>query len=552
MSSKTMTDDLPHKEEARNNGVDLDQMLIDEIGQFGLYQFITLALMFFPAIFAAFCNGEYIFSTARIPTRCRIPQCDGMDAHPEFRPEWILNAIPGISQDSFEDCSRYADSDNYEPANETCPASWFNATTTNCEKYVYENTYSIVYDFDLACKEWRRSQIGSISSMGKLLGIPATGYISDQWGRRIALVIGIFSVGVVGLARSFATSYEWFVALEVLEAIVGSGVFSACYVLVMELVGPKYRVVTGATMSSLFALGQAILGLIAWYTQSWRTLALVLYIPQFFIIIYFWILSESFRWLISKGRCDEAETILKKASNMNKKHLSEKSIKIIQATAGVKRNVQESKETWLPILVINSRTMLIRCIVLPIIWAALTTIYYGLSVNSVNMTGNQYLNYVFVSIIEIPGYWTAILLLNRIGRKAMLISGYWSCSACQFTLAFMPNGMENVSLVIYLIGKYSISIVMTSLYIYAAELFPTKYRHRLLAFSVTVGRLGTIMAPLTPALASEIWESLPSVLFGTFALISGFLVFTTPETLGTKLPDTMEEAEQIESRKIKL
>lgn len=41
---------------------------------------------------------------------------------------------------------------------------------------------------------------------------------------------------------------------------------------------------------------------------------------------------------------------------------------------------------------------------------------------------------------------------------------------------------------------------------------------------------------------SEVWEPLPFALFGGFALLSGLLVFLTPETLGTQLPDSMEEA----------
>lgn len=41
------------------------------------------------------------------------------------------------------------------------------------------------------------------------------------------------------------------------------------------------------------------------------------------------------------------------------------------------------------------------------------------------------------------------------------------------------------------------------------------------------------------------WEQLPFVLFGGLALISGALVLAAPETLGAKLPDTMEEAARL-------
>lgn len=44
---------------------------------------------------------------------------------------------------------------------------------------------------------------------------------------------------------------------------------------------------------------------------------------------------------------------------------------------------------------------------------------------------------------------------------------------------------------------------------------------------------------------AEWFEELPYVLFGSFALLSGTLIFLTPETLGTTLPDTLKEAAEI-------
>lgn len=41
---------------------------------------------------------------------------------------------------------------------------------------------------------------------------------------------------------------------------------------------------------------------------------------------------------------------------------------------------------------------------------------------------------------------------------------------------------------------------LNALYVYSAELFPTRARHRLLAACSTLGRLGAILAPLTPLL----------------------------------------------------
>lgn len=46
-------------------------------------------------------------------------------------------------------------------------------------------------------------------------------------------------------------------------------------------------------------------------------------------------------------------------------------------------------------------------------------------------------------------------------------------------------------------------------------------------------------------LQEHIEPHLPLVLFGSVAFLGGLLLFFVPETLGNKLPDTVEEAEEL-------
>lgn len=92
------------------------------------------------------------------------------------------------------------------------------------------------------------------------------------------------------------------------------------------MVGPKFRVVTSATCSSMFAVGQIILGSVAWLIQPWRYMIMALHIPCFLIVTYYWILSESVRWLLSKRKYSEAKTVLEKVAKVNKKQISDKSL----------------------------------------------------------------------------------------------------------------------------------------------------------------------------------------------------------------------------------
>uniref|UniRef100_T1H1Q3 Major facilitator superfamily (MFS) profile domain-containing protein n=1 Tax=Megaselia scalaris TaxID=36166 RepID=T1H1Q3_MEGSC len=61
------------------------------------------------------------------------------------------------------------------------------------------------------------------------------------------------------------------------------------------------------------------------------------------------------------------------------------------------------------------------------------------------------------------------------------------------------------------------------------------------------GRFGSMIAPMTLFLAKYFPEA-PTILFGTCALVSGFLSFLMPETKKTVLPNTIEEATRLQRK----
>jgi hypothetical protein len=75
------------------------------------------------------------------------------------------------------------------------------------------------------------------------------------------------------------------------------------------------------------------------------------------------------------------------------------------------------------------------------------------------------------------------------------------CVALQSIILNVPD-LATGRLIIFLLGKFGISLVFTCLYLFTSELYPTQYRHSLLAFSSMIGRIGSITAPLTPALVN--------------------------------------------------
>ncbi|KAJ8279546.1 hypothetical protein COCON_G00066120 [Conger conger] len=75
---------------------------------------------------------------------------------------------------------------------------------------------------------------------------------------------------------------------------------------------------------SFFAVGQILLSGIAYGVRQWRTLQLVLSTPALGFAIYYWILPESARWLLSQGKQEEAWVLIQKAARANKSNVPEK------------------------------------------------------------------------------------------------------------------------------------------------------------------------------------------------------------------------------------
>ncbi|XP_049872666.1 organic cation transporter protein-like [Pectinophora gossypiella] len=527
----------------------VEALLAREVGQLGRYQVRVLLLCGAASILSAFSTNEFVFTTGRIDTRCLIPECENPD-EAVFAPSWILNAVPSEG-DGFTSCERFNSS--AAAAAGTCPAALFDSTTiVECEQYVYENTNTAVYTLELGCDEWRRSLLGSARTAGALVALPVAGALADRWGRRTALALVAFNTAWIGLLRYFAATYIGFIISVFFESALGAGGILACgYILILEVVPAKYRVIAGTMSNSCFAMGQIILGLLAWAVPNWRHLTLVLYTPQLLAITYFWIMPESIRWYLSKGKYEEAEAALKNIAQINGRKVSAKTLQELREAAEETERItaiklkENDSEPWLLMKVFRHKAILLRCLVAPVWWITMTLVYYGLSINAVNISGNQYHNYMVVAAVEIPGFWSAMLLVERVGRKPVLMMAYWVCAAGQIAYIFMPADQYEASLAVYLVSKYGISMVVTAMYLYTSELFPTQHRQTLFAFCSMMGRVGAIVAPLTPALGMSVWEQLPSALFAGMALVAGLLTLLTPETRGCRLPDTMEEAARI-------
>ncbi|XP_076385126.1 solute carrier family 22 member 21 isoform X1 [Megachile rotundata] len=515
-----------------------------EVDRFGYYQMIMFAIISLPLFLSAGFTLAYVFTAGEVKYRCLVPECEDPNST-VFNSPWAENAVPDLSE--MSKCTRYV-VQNHTGA---CTNQSFSNVTQKCDSWVYdpsENT--VLSEWDLTCdtNRWKLTLVGTINNVGQFVGLIFAGYISDRYGRRTILTLTTSLSGISGLIHSFSVNYWMFLAFEFIDATVAAGIYSAGFILGMEMAGVKGRVLASTIICCMFAVGEMLLGLIAMWLRSWRLILRMVYGPALLAILLPFLIPESVRWLLANGKHEKVERIYRKMARINGLQVSEEAIGAFKDLNMVKadKTEQMAHEKKSPFMqVLTSSVMLTRLLACSFCWLTNTFVYYGLSLNSVAFAGDKYTNFILVAVVEIPAYFLTWFLTDHIGRKATLSSSFLLSGAFCLAIQFVPTGSWSfLPLVLYMGGKWCITMSFSTVYIYTAELFPTNLRHSLLGICSMTGRMGSILSPQTPLLA-QIMPELPLILFGCMAMSAGLLSLFFPETLGTKLPDTVWEAENI-------
>ncbi|KAF5303508.1 hypothetical protein FQR65_LT08207 [Abscondita terminalis] len=518
-----------------NSNQSLDGIL-EKLGQLGKYQCYVVALFSIAIILHSAVHIAFVFTTKDVKYRCEIPYCEKSPS--EYNSSWIQNAIP-ILDGEPEKCKKYIHLNTSE-----CNYLDFNRSAIEtCDNYIYATTEkTIVHDFNIHCDEnlWQLTLIGTLNGLGQLVGLPIAGYVSDRYGRLTALIWCMALGGVCGIIRSFTWTYEWFAAFEFLDSTFGAGAYTCGYILGVELVGPNRRVLTGVLICCAYAIGEVLTGVVAWEVQSWRPFLQIICGSSLIIVVYHWIAPESIRWMLVKKKYCKVKKTLRKIAKINGKHISEESLQELCSSNDLIETEIEYPITDL----FKSWILVVRFINCCFCWITCVLVFYGLTVNSVALSSNSYLDFILTSLVEIPGYTVTYILVDRIGRRIAEASTLLLTSFCCIAFIFIPPDLYWLKLTTYLLGKFAATAAFSICYIITSEIFPTSLRHSLMATCSMFGRIGSSIAPQMPLL-EQLWKPLPLTLFGIMSATSGVLSLYFPETTNIELPDTIQEAEQI-------
>ncbi|KAF5376001.1 hypothetical protein D9757_008819 [Collybiopsis confluens] len=159
------------------------------------------------------------------------------------------------------------------------------------------------------------SQLGllnAIQNIGSLAAYPFAPYLSDGIGRRRTVIFGASIMSVAAVVQASAQSVGMFIAARFLIGFGLTFAANAAPMLVSELSYPPHRAPLTAAYNSLWNFGAIIA---AWSTfgtfrisssWSWRIPSALQGLPSVIQVCLVWFMPESPRWLVSKGREEQA------------------------------------------------------------------------------------------------------------------------------------------------------------------------------------------------------------------------------------------------------
>lgn len=247
--------------------------------------------------------------------------------------------------------------------------------------------------------------MGSSHYAGIIIGTAAFGFLADMFGRKKIFIVSIIAMSLTGIGQALANGYITFIAFALLNAVGTAGVYPLAFVLGLEMVGKRKREMAGVVLNYFYSIGEALVGIIAWLDGDWVNLQLWVSAPSLIFICYYWIIPESARWLIAKKLNVKALEVIKRVARENGAELSQNIITEFEKEhEEVEIDKKESKAEPVSFRgLLKSRILMARCLILFYIWGTNAFVFYGLSINAINLSGNIYLNFILGCLIEIPG-----------------------------------------------------------------------------------------------------------------------------------------------------
>lgn len=343
------------------------------------------------------------------------------------------------------------------------------------------------------------------AGVGAIIGSLVWGALADRFGRKMLLVAGIALCALGSGSVSFVPDNAW-ALFAVLRFVVGFGVGAAAAVavpLIVEYTPTRYRtVLTSAIVIpvSLGILAASLTSATMLNEIGWRGLAMLGFIPLLPAVLIALIMPESVRWLVTRGRHDEARAIVGRALGVPPSRLpipsnSAAANRPATPRASFSDLMAEPRLFWLTVIV----------------WFGASTANYGVFLwgptivallMGVSPKDVAHL-FVFISLTGIVGRTAFSLLPQWLGRRRCgEIMGYGIALSLGAAALFFDRTIGGYPAFIVLLIPAALFFDggFSNIAPYSAEIFPVRLSARGVGLAQAANGIGKIAGPLCLAL----------------------------------------------------
>ncbi|MGI5132303.1 MFS transporter [Pseudonocardia sp. CA-107938] len=333
--------------------------------------------------------------------------------------------------------------------------------------------------------EWQLTPVwvGAILSagyVGQFIGAILFGWLAERIGRLPTLLITIVLFVSMDVACLFAWSGASMLVFRFLQGIGTGGEVPVASAYINEFVGARKRGRFFLLYEVIFPVGLLFAGLAGYFLVpafGWRALFVVGLIPAVLMIPLRMLMPESPRWLAAKGRFDKADQVvsmLEREAVKEGKPLPEPVAAPVDAQPTAASNWRElfrgiyRKRTlmiwglWITVYLVNNGlvtwlpTLYQQVFKLPL----QTSLLYGWITSAVG---------VVASIV-------CALSIDKVGRKRWYGIAFLAGTVPLVILAALGATTATQVVVLAPIAYAILQTIAFSLYLYSAELYPTRLR----------------------------------------------------------------------------
>ncbi len=382
----------------------------------------------------------------------------------------------------------------------------------------------------------------AMALIGTIIGAMSAGIPGQKWGGRETLrILAVFYV-LSALGCAFAWNWYALLAARFIGGlgIGGSSVLGPVYI--AELAPARLR----GRLVGLFQINIVIGILLAYFSNyciaqmgfgaaEWRWQFGVATVPAVLFLVMLFGIPPSSRWLVTQNRVDEGRSVLQLMGAEN----PEAELKEIVDSIHIER-LQTSEPLFarkyrLPIFLAISIGMFNQLSGINAILYYLNDIFAAAGFSKVS--GD--LQAVAVGGMNLLATLVGMSLIDKLGRKTLLLIGSIGTAACLAGVAWVFFAQSHQSFLLWLLVAYIAFFAISQgavIWVYISEIFPNRVRAKGQALgSSSHWIMNALIAYTFPQLAKSS-GAFPFVLFAAMMVVQFFVVlFFYPETKGVTL-----------------